>query len=173
MRGKKMEDIKDINVTTIEDLATLEKQKEEIEKQREEIENKIKEAKQALKSRNVGAVTIIKNTRGINNDEEYYSIKVLGTSYNHRSKEIYPRYCSIFSYKTKEESIKYIDQTITCLIALKDAINANEQDKYMKNKDMNQDYTDDTVDTDEDREMNPEENTKESKEESTKENTGE
>ena len=143
-----MEDIKDINVTTIEDLATLEKQREEIEKQKEEIENKIKEAKQALKSRNVGAVTIIKNTRGINNDEEYYSIKVLGTSYNHRSKEIYPRYCSIFSYKTKEESIKYIDQTITCLIALKDAINANEQDKYMKNKDMNQDYTDNTVDTD-------------------------
>lgn len=143
-----MEDIKDINVTTIEDLATLEKQREEIEKQKEEIENKIKEAKQALKSRNVGAVTIIKNTRGINNDEEYYSIKVLGTSYNHRSKEIYPRYCSIFSYKTKEESVKYIDQTITCLIALKDAINANEQDKYMKNKDMNQDYTNDTVDTD-------------------------
>lgn len=143
-----MEDIKDINVTTIEDLATLEKQREEIEKQKEEIENKIKEAKQALKSRNVGAVTIIKNTRGINNDEEYYSIKILGTSYNHRSKEIYPRYCSIFSYKTKEESVKYIDQAINCLIALRDAINANEQDKYMKNKDMNQDYTDDTVNTD-------------------------
>ena len=140
--------MEDINVMTIEDLATLEKQKEEIEKQKEEIENKIKEAKQVLKSRNVGAVTIIKNTRGINNDEEYYSIKILGTSYNHRSKEIYPRYCSIFSYKTKEESVKYIDQAITCLTALKDAINTNEQDKYMKNKDMNQDYTDDTVDTD-------------------------
>lgn len=133
-----MEDIKmeEVNVTTIEDLTALEKQKEEIE-------NKIKEARQALKSRNVGTVTIIKHTNGISNVEEYYSIKILGTSYNRRTEEIYPRYCSIFSYKTKEESIKYIDQTITCLTTLKNAINANEQDKY-----MDQDCTDYTVDTD-------------------------
>lgn len=131
-----MEDIemKDINVMTIEDLTSLEKQKEEIE-------NKIKEAKQALKSRSVGTVTIIRNTNGFgNNEEEYYSIKILGTSYNRHTREIYPRYCSIFSYKTTEESIKYIDQTITCLTALKNAINANEQDKY-----IDRDYMDDST----------------------------
>ena len=131
-----MEEIKmeDINVMTIEDLTALEKQKEEIE-------NKIKEAKQALKSRKVGTVTIIKRHDGTK--EGYYSVRILGTSYNRHDKEIRPRYCSIFSYKTSEESVKYIDQTITCLTALRNAISANEQDKY-----MDLDYTDDSIDTD-------------------------
>lgn len=131
--------MEDINVMTIEDLTALEKQKEEIE-------NKIKEAKQALKSRSVGTVTIIKNTNGFgNNEEEFYSIKILGTSYNRSTREIYPRYCSIFSYKTTEESIKYINQTITCLTALKNAINANEQDKYI-DRDYLDDSSDDNID---------------------------
>lgn len=142
-----MEEIKmeDINVMTIEDLTALEKQKEEIE-------NKIKEAKQALKTRNIGTVTIIKNTNGFGNDkEEFYSIKILGTSYNRSTREIYPRYCSIFSYKTTEESIKYINQTITCLTALKNAISANEQDKYI-DRDYLDDSTDDNIDDSSDKE---------------------